>query len=57
MKADKKFVNCVRRNRRFENKSIIKYPTEILVDLEVIEKVPLPFEYGKRYYINGMEFD
>jgi|tagenome__1003787_1003787.scaffolds.fasta_scaffold20576126_3 hypothetical protein len=32
------------------------FPEDIITELGIIEREPMPFEYGMRYYLNGTPY-
>jgi hypothetical protein len=53
---DKKFVNALRSGKRLDIKCRPVFPEDMLVELGT-EQEPMPYEYGKRYYLNGAPYD
>jgi hypothetical protein len=54
---DKKFVNAIRSSKQLEIKCCPVFPEEIILELGVTEREPMPYEYGKRFYLNGLPYD
>lgn len=55
--SDKKFYNVVTQNRRKRLKCPPIFPTEFTKLLGVKKYKPLPFEYGEKYFYNGLKYD
>jgi hypothetical protein len=55
--TDKKFVHALSSNKNLGLTCKPVYPEDLLVDLGVMDREPMPFQYGRRYYISGIPFD
>jgi hypothetical protein len=55
--TDGTFVRALANNRKLKLNCRPIFPTDLLDVLEVKERDPLPFQYGRRYTLNGMPND
>jgi hypothetical protein len=55
--TDKKFVNALSSNKKLVLTCTPIYPEDLLVELGVPDREPIPFQYGRRYYISGAPYD
>ncbi len=55
--ADFKFMNGVRRDKKLELNCRIIAPSELLDNLGIESREPLPYEYGKLYPLFGRPYD
>ncbi|RXF73973.1 hypothetical protein [Hansschlegelia zhihuaiae] len=54
---DKKFVNAVTANGSARFPCTLIYPSDLLSILEIRERDPLPYLYGRRYLLNGRLYE
>jgi hypothetical protein len=57
LSTDATFVRALSANRRLVLLCKPIYPEDLLVELDVKDREPLPFEYGRRYRLNGVPYD
>jgi hypothetical protein len=55
--ADQKFVRALAANEKLALACTPIFPQDLLRVLGVVERDPLPFEYGRRYYLNGIPYE
>lgn len=55
--TDTKLVRALSSNKRLTLRCKAIYPEDLLIELDVNDREPLPFEYGRRYYLNGTLFE
>ena len=54
---DRKFTNALKSNCRLKTRCIPICPSDLLEVLGIEELEPLPFEFGRRYYLSGRPYD
>ena len=55
--SDKRFSNAVTQNQTRSVRCAPIFPTELVEKFGIQDLKPLPFEYGKKYYYSGLEYN
>jgi hypothetical protein len=55
--TDGKLVRALSNNKRLTLTCKPIYPEDLLLELGIKDREPLPFQYGRRYYISGVPYD
>jgi hypothetical protein len=57
LSVDRKFINAVMKIRKLTLRCIPVLPTDLLSQLGIAKRDPLPFQYGARYLLSGHRYD
>jgi hypothetical protein len=55
--TDAKLVNALSTNKRLSLRCRPIYPEDLLLEMGIADRQPLPYQYGRRYYLNGVPYD